>query len=62
LRIVYYPKSFGPLAQLVRAEDLSTVDLKHKPWSTVNGLHVSKLALLACRTTQIRGSLCCKAW
>ena len=50
--------SLGPLAQLVRAEDLGAINLQRKPWFVANGLHVSKLTLLACRTTQIRGSLC----
>ena len=44
---------------LVRAADLKASDLKRKLRSVAIGLHVSKLTLLACRTTQIRGSLCC---
>jgi len=31
-------------------------------WSIAVGLHAGKLTLPACRTTQIRGSLCCEAW
>ncbi len=48
----------GPIAQLVRAEDLKAGNLKLWQWLAAYGLHVSKFTLLACRTTQIRGSLC----
>ncbi len=54
----------GPIAQLVRAEDLRVISLKHckMSWFITNGLHMSKFTLLVCRTTQIRGSLCVIAW